>query len=75
MSQVTENLTHPQFQLTEEEEEADILWNYNHIKHYKSAVKRIHSTGGVYACVCISVCVCVCMQQPEPQPPKFYMLM
>uniref|UniRef100_A0A8C4GVS1 Tubulin tyrosine ligase-like family, member 12 n=1 Tax=Dicentrarchus labrax TaxID=13489 RepID=A0A8C4GVS1_DICLA len=36
MSQVTNNLTHPRFQMTEEEEEADILWRYNHIKDYRS---------------------------------------
>ncbi|XP_022604797.1 tubulin--tyrosine ligase-like protein 12 isoform X2 [Seriola dumerili] len=35
MSQVTNNLTHPQFQLTEEEEEADIIWGYDHIKDYR----------------------------------------
>ncbi|XP_061570285.1 tubulin--tyrosine ligase-like protein 12 [Cololabis saira] len=35
MSQVTNNLTHPRFQLTEEEEEADIIWAYNHIKDYR----------------------------------------
>ncbi|XP_068442719.1 tubulin--tyrosine ligase-like protein 12 isoform X2 [Clinocottus analis] len=35
LSQVTNNLTHPRFQLTEEEEEADIIWSYNHIKDYR----------------------------------------
>ncbi|XP_040002553.1 tubulin--tyrosine ligase-like protein 12 isoform X3 [Xiphias gladius] len=35
MSQVTNNLTHPQFELTEEEEEADIIWGYDHIKDYR----------------------------------------
>lgn len=40
MSQVTNNLTHPRFQVTDEEEEADIMWNYNHIKDYRSAVKQ-----------------------------------
>lgn len=39
MSQVTNNLTHSGFQMTEEEEEADILWKYNHIKNYRSAIK------------------------------------
>lgn len=40
MSQVRNNLTHPRFQLTEEEEEADIFWGYNHIKDYRSATKQ-----------------------------------
>ncbi|KAM4570150.1 tubulin--tyrosine ligase-like protein 12 [Odontesthes bonariensis] len=35
MSQVTDNLTHPRFQQTEEKEEADIIWSYNHIKDYR----------------------------------------
>uniref|UniRef100_A0A8C9XGC4 Tubulin tyrosine ligase-like family, member 12 n=1 Tax=Sander lucioperca TaxID=283035 RepID=A0A8C9XGC4_SANLU len=35
MSQVTNNLTHPRFQLTEDKEEADIIWSYNHIKDYR----------------------------------------
>lgn len=39
LSQVRDNLTHPRFQLTEEEEEADIIWAYNHIKDYRSATK------------------------------------
>lgn len=39
MLQVTNNLTHPTFQMTEEEEEADILWKYNHIKDYRSVTK------------------------------------
>ncbi|KAE8281564.1 Tubulin--tyrosine ligase-like protein 12 [Larimichthys crocea] len=44
MSQVTNNLTHPRFQMTEEEEEADIIWNYNHIKDYrKLSEERPHT--------------------------------
>lgn len=39
MSQVTNNLTHPRFQLTEDEEEADIIWSINHIKDYRSVRK------------------------------------
>ncbi|AWO97884.1 putative tubulin--tyrosine ligase-like protein 12 [Scophthalmus maximus] len=35
MSQVRNNLTHPQFQLTDDEEEADIIWGYDHIKDYR----------------------------------------
>ncbi|XP_062299798.1 tubulin--tyrosine ligase-like protein 12 isoform X1 [Scomber scombrus] len=38
MSQVTNNLTHPRFQLTEDEEEADVIWGYNHIKDYRLSV-------------------------------------
>ncbi|XP_047246073.1 tubulin--tyrosine ligase-like protein 12 isoform X2 [Girardinichthys multiradiatus] len=35
MSQVRKNLTHPCFLLTEEEEEADIIWSYDHIKDFR----------------------------------------
>lgn len=35
MSQVTNNLKHPRFQLTENKEEADIMWMYNHIKDFR----------------------------------------
>ncbi|XP_069580338.1 tubulin--tyrosine ligase-like protein 12 isoform X2 [Brachyistius frenatus] len=35
MSQVTNNLTHARFQLTEEEAEADIIWSYSHIKDFR----------------------------------------
>nr|XP_057922279.1 tubulin--tyrosine ligase-like protein 12 isoform X1 [Doryrhamphus excisus] len=35
MSQVTDNLTHTRFQLTDNEEEADIIWSYNHIKDFR----------------------------------------
>ncbi|XP_038137580.1 tubulin--tyrosine ligase-like protein 12 isoform X2 [Cyprinodon tularosa] len=35
MSQVRNNLTHPRFLLTEEEEEADVIWSYDHIKDYR----------------------------------------
>lgn len=37
MSQVRNNLTHPRFILVEEEDEADIIWNYDHIKDYRLA--------------------------------------
>jgi len=40
MSQVTNNLTHPRFQLTEEKEEADIIWSYTHIKDYRFETPR-----------------------------------
>ncbi|KAF7664143.1 hypothetical protein LDENG_00188030 [Lucifuga dentata] len=35
MSQVTQNLTHPRFQLTEDKEKADIIWSFTHIKDYR----------------------------------------
>ncbi|XP_041833484.1 tubulin--tyrosine ligase-like protein 12 [Melanotaenia boesemani] len=35
MSQVTDNLTHSRFQLTQDEQEADVAWSYNHIKDYR----------------------------------------
>ncbi|XP_061124360.1 tubulin--tyrosine ligase-like protein 12 [Syngnathus typhle] len=35
MSQVTNNLTHARFEVTENKEEADIIWSYNHIKDYR----------------------------------------
>ncbi|KAM4614805.1 tubulin--tyrosine ligase-like protein 12 [Polymixia lowei] len=35
MKQVRDNLTHPRFQLAESEEEADIVWAYDHIKDYR----------------------------------------
>lgn len=38
MSQVTNNLTHPRFQLTEDEEEADIIWCFKHIKDFRSGI-------------------------------------
>lgn len=51
MSQVTNNLTHPRFQLTEEEEEADIIWSYNHIKDYrKLSEERPHLMLNQFPC-------------------------
>ncbi|XP_070848074.1 tubulin--tyrosine ligase-like protein 12 [Chaetodon trifascialis] len=51
MSQVTNNLTHPRFQLTEEEEEADIVWNFNHIKDYrKLSEERPHVMLNQFPC-------------------------
>uniref|UniRef100_A0A8C4GVU7 Tubulin tyrosine ligase-like family, member 12 n=1 Tax=Dicentrarchus labrax TaxID=13489 RepID=A0A8C4GVU7_DICLA len=51
MSQVTNNLTHPRFQMTEEEEEADILWRYNHIKDYrKLSEERPHVMLNQFPC-------------------------
>uniref|UniRef100_A0A665WYX6 Tubulin tyrosine ligase-like family, member 12 n=2 Tax=Echeneis naucrates TaxID=173247 RepID=A0A665WYX6_ECHNA len=51
MSQVTNNLTHPQFQLTEVEEEADIIWAYDHIKDYrKLSEERPHVMLNQFPC-------------------------
>ncbi|XP_024146022.1 tubulin--tyrosine ligase-like protein 12 [Oryzias melastigma] len=51
LSQVTNNLTHPRFQLTGEEEEADILWSYNHIKDFrKLSEERPHVLLNQFPC-------------------------
>lgn len=51
MSQVRNNLTHPRFQLTEEEDEADIIWGYNHIKGYrKLSEERPHVMLNQFPC-------------------------
>ncbi|XP_070709918.1 tubulin--tyrosine ligase-like protein 12 [Pempheris klunzingeri] len=51
MSQVTNNLTHPRFQLTEEEEEADVIWSYSHIKDYrKLSEERPHVMVNQFPC-------------------------
>ncbi|XP_076578461.1 tubulin--tyrosine ligase-like protein 12 [Chaetodon auriga] len=51
MSQVRNNLTHPRFQLTEEEEEADIVWNFDHIKDYrKLSEERPHVMLNQFPC-------------------------
>ncbi|XP_047430657.1 tubulin--tyrosine ligase-like protein 12 [Mugil cephalus] len=51
MLQVTNNLTHPRFQLTEVEEEADIIWGYNHIKDYrKLSEERPHVMLNQFPC-------------------------
>ncbi|XP_006633164.2 tubulin--tyrosine ligase-like protein 12 [Lepisosteus oculatus] len=36
MRQVSDNLSHPRFELTDEEPEADVLWMYSHIRDYRS---------------------------------------
>ncbi|KAM9328135.1 tubulin--tyrosine ligase-like protein 12 isoform 2-T2 [Pholidichthys leucotaenia] len=36
MSQIRNNLTHPGFRLTEQQDEADILWLYSHMKDYRT---------------------------------------
>ncbi|XP_057711578.1 tubulin--tyrosine ligase-like protein 12 [Corythoichthys intestinalis] len=51
MSQVANNLTHKRFELTENEEEADIIWSYNHIKDYrKLSVERPHVMLNQFPC-------------------------
>ncbi|XP_034529608.1 tubulin--tyrosine ligase-like protein 12 isoform X1 [Notolabrus celidotus] len=51
MSQVTNNLTLPRFQLTEDEEEADIMWSYNHFKDFrKLSEERPHVMLNQFPC-------------------------
>ncbi|XP_061523607.1 tubulin--tyrosine ligase-like protein 12 [Phycodurus eques] len=51
MSQVINNLTHSRFQLTDNEEEADIVWSYNHIKDFrKLSVERPHVMINQFPC-------------------------
>ncbi|XP_017296191.1 tubulin--tyrosine ligase-like protein 12 isoform X2 [Kryptolebias marmoratus] len=51
MSQVINSLTHPRFQLAEEEEEADIIWTSNHIKDYrKLSEERPHVMVNQFPC-------------------------
>uniref|UniRef100_A0A672ILZ6 Tubulin--tyrosine ligase-like protein 12 SET-like domain-containing protein n=1 Tax=Salarias fasciatus TaxID=181472 RepID=A0A672ILZ6_SALFA len=51
MSQVRNNLTHPGFQLTEEEEEADVVWVFGHIKDYrKLSEQRPHVMLNQFPC-------------------------
>ncbi|XP_054911404.1 tubulin--tyrosine ligase-like protein 12 [Poeciliopsis prolifica] len=51
MSQVRNNLTHPRFILVEEEDEADIIWNYDHIKDYrKLSQERPHVMLNQFPC-------------------------
>ncbi|KAK2858673.1 hypothetical protein Q5P01_003293 [Channa striata] len=51
MSQVRNNLKHLRFQLTEEEEEADIIWSYEHIKDYrKLSEERPHVMLNQFPC-------------------------
>ncbi|XP_029901989.1 tubulin--tyrosine ligase-like protein 12 [Myripristis murdjan] len=51
MRQVRDNLTHPRFQLTEEEEEADIIWAFSHIREYrKLSEERPHVMLNQFPC-------------------------
>uniref|UniRef100_A0AAQ4RE03 Tubulin tyrosine ligase-like family, member 12 n=1 Tax=Gasterosteus aculeatus aculeatus TaxID=481459 RepID=A0AAQ4RE03_GASAC len=51
MSQVTNNLTHPRFQLIEEKEAADIIWSYHHMKDYrKLSEERPHVMLNQFPC-------------------------
>ncbi|XP_055015976.1 tubulin--tyrosine ligase-like protein 12 [Boleophthalmus pectinirostris] len=36
LSQVSNNLTHPRFKLTDDQDEADVIWAYNHIKDFRT---------------------------------------
>ncbi|CAN9508056.1 unnamed protein product [Ophioblennius macclurei] len=54
MSQVRNNLTHPRFQLTDEEEEADVIWTFQHIKDYKKlSEERPHVMLNQFPCECV----------------------
>ncbi|KAG5267520.1 hypothetical protein AALO_G00222650 [Alosa alosa] len=51
MKQVRDNLTHPRFLMVETEEEADVLWMYNHIRDYrKLSEERPHVLLNQFPC-------------------------
>ncbi|XP_036376201.1 tubulin--tyrosine ligase-like protein 12 [Megalops cyprinoides] len=51
MGQVLDHLKHPRFQFTDNEEEADILWMYSHIRDYrKLSVERPHVLLNQFPC-------------------------
>ncbi|KAF7693804.1 hypothetical protein HF521_007557 [Silurus meridionalis] len=51
MKQVLDHLTHPQFDFTESEDEADILWMYSHIRDYKKlSEERAHVLLNQFPC-------------------------
>ncbi|XP_034021343.1 tubulin--tyrosine ligase-like protein 12 isoform X2 [Thalassophryne amazonica] len=51
LAQVRNNLSHPRFQVTEEEDEADIIWSYSHIKDYrKLSEERPHVMLNQFPC-------------------------
>lgn len=45
IQQVLNNLTHPRFVFTDNEGEADILYNFSHFKDYRLISYRIHYFG------------------------------
>ncbi|XP_068163377.1 tubulin--tyrosine ligase-like protein 12 [Antennarius striatus] len=54
LPQVRNHLTHPRFTLTEREEEADVMWCYNHIKDYrKLSEERPHVMLNQFPCECV----------------------
>ncbi|KAM8884390.1 tubulin--tyrosine ligase-like protein 12 [Synchiropus picturatus] len=54
MSQVINNLNHPRFQITEEEDKADIIWSYDPIKDYrKLSEERPHVMLNQFPCECL----------------------
>ncbi|XP_065121657.1 tubulin--tyrosine ligase-like protein 12 [Paramisgurnus dabryanus] len=51
LKQVTDNLKHPRFQFTENEEEADIIWAFSHIRDYrKMSAERPHVLLNQFPC-------------------------
>ncbi|XP_010792488.1 tubulin--tyrosine ligase-like protein 12 [Notothenia coriiceps] len=81
LSQVTNNLTHQRFQLTEDKEEADIIWGYTHIKDYrKLSEERPHVMLNQFPCesiITVKDCMAAvarrakCGQQPDWLPETF----
>uniref|UniRef100_A0A3B1IF87 Tubulin tyrosine ligase-like family, member 12 n=2 Tax=Astyanax mexicanus TaxID=7994 RepID=A0A3B1IF87_ASTMX len=51
MKQVLDHLKHPRFQFTEDEDEADVLWKYSHIRDYrKLSEERPHVLLNQFPC-------------------------
>ncbi|XP_056605229.1 tubulin--tyrosine ligase-like protein 12 [Triplophysa dalaica] len=51
LKQVTDNLKHPRFQFTQNEEEADIIWAFSHIRDYrKMSEERPHVLLNQFPC-------------------------
>ena len=55
MQQVRDHLTHPRFQMTDSEEDADVVWAYVSIKDYRSAPSDSTTLTGVILSVCLEV--------------------
>uniref|UniRef100_A0A671SFG0 Tubulin tyrosine ligase-like family, member 12 n=1 Tax=Sinocyclocheilus anshuiensis TaxID=1608454 RepID=A0A671SFG0_9TELE len=50
MKQVLDHLKHPRFQFTENEEQADIIWAFSHIRDYRLFLERIHVLLNQFPC-------------------------
>ncbi|XP_029018907.1 tubulin--tyrosine ligase-like protein 12 isoform X2 [Betta splendens] len=77
MSQVRSNLTHPRFQLTEEQEEADIIWVYDHIKDYRKLSKeRPHVMLNQFPCeslITVKDCLAAVARRVKGGPPPHWL--